>query len=199
MYTLSIETSGPYTSCVIAQDDKLKYFIISFKRFHHAEDLNLLVHKLMELENISWEDIENILVSLGPGFFTSLRVGISFVKAISIVHPIKIYGMVTLDVLAFIYNEEKVIPTLPAQKGEVFWAAYRRGKRISEYAISKVENIKEKYLDFKVYDPVRYPDARELMEFFIKNRNTLKPFDPKDLEPFYLRLPDAYLKHNPSK
>jgi len=199
MYTLSIETSGPYTSCAIAQDDQLKYFLASYKRFHHAEDINLLVDKLLKLEKIKWKDIQNVVITLGPGFFTGLRVGISFIKALSLVHQMKIYGVITLDVLAFVYGKEKVIPTLPAQKGEVFWAAYEKGKRISEYTISRMEKIKEKYPDFEVCDPVKYPDARELMEFFNQNKNALSPHNPLEIEPFYLRLPDAYLKHNPSE
>lgn len=71
-------------------------------------------------------------ISVGPGSFTGLRIGISFLKGLAVVHPKPAVCVSTLEVMATRLAEvhadaERFLPLIDARKGEVFAALYRRG------------------------------------------------------------------------
>ena len=56
------------------------------------QDLNLLIEKLMIAVDLKFSDVSLIFVSLGPGSFTGIRIGISVAKAIALCTGAKIIG-----------------------------------------------------------------------------------------------------------
>ncbi|NLW36590.1 tRNA (adenosine(37)-N6)-threonylcarbamoyltransferase complex dimerization subunit type 1 TsaB [Syntrophorhabdus aromaticivorans] len=74
------------------------------------------------------EDLSLIVVTLGPGSFTGIRVGLAFCKGLASGRDIPLLGVPTLDVLAepFSFLDGLyVCPLVDAKKGEVFLALYR--------------------------------------------------------------------------
>lgn len=74
------------------------------------------------------EDLSLIIVTLGPGSFTGIRVGLAFCKGLASGRKIPLIGVPTLDVLVspFSFLEDRYLcPLLDAKKGEVFLALYR--------------------------------------------------------------------------
>ncbi|MCL6628725.1 MAG: tRNA (adenosine(37)-N6)-threonylcarbamoyltransferase complex dimerization subunit type 1 TsaB [Armatimonadetes bacterium] len=93
-------------------------------------------------------DIDAVGISLGPGSFTGLRIGVVTAKMLAHVLGVPIAGIVTLDILAhqFDYLDESVVcPLIRVRKGEVYYAFYRvkRGavERISEYGADSIEQV----------------------------------------------------------
>jgi tRNA threonylcarbamoyladenosine biosynthesis protein TsaB len=73
------------------------------------------------------EDLSLIVVTLGPGSFTGIRVGLAFCKGLASGKKIPLIGVPTLDVLAsaFSFLEGRYLcPLIDAKKGEVFLALY---------------------------------------------------------------------------
>ncbi|OPX97940.1 MAG: tRNA threonylcarbamoyladenosine biosynthesis protein TsaB [Syntrophorhabdus sp. PtaU1.Bin002] len=96
------------------------------------------------------EDLSLIVVTLGPGSFTGIRVGLAFCKGLASGRDIPLLGVPTLDVLAepFSYLEGSyVCPLVDAKKGEIFLALYRvaRGsiERLTDYKALRPEDIPE--------------------------------------------------------
>jgi tRNA threonylcarbamoyladenosine biosynthesis protein TsaB len=97
-------------------------------------------------------DVSTVIVTLGPGSFTGIRVALAFCKGIKAGSCIPLIGLPTLDVLAFPFRSMEgyyLSPIIDAKKGEVFFCLYQAQqenlKRLTDYQAIKPEEL-SKYL-----------------------------------------------------
>lgn len=69
-------------------------------RNHHTVELAPAVDALMSRSALSPDQLKAVAVALGPGSFTSLRIGLAVAKGLSLAQKIPLIGIPTLDVLA---------------------------------------------------------------------------------------------------
>ena len=93
----------------------------------HSERLMVAIDRL--LTDASWmvRDLEGLAVSVGPGSFTGLRIGLSTVKGLALALAIPIAAVPTLDAMATLlpFAALPVCPVLDARKREVYASLYR--------------------------------------------------------------------------
>ena len=86
-------------------------------------------------------------MSLGPGLFTGMRVGVAAAKAIAQALSVPVCGLASLDILAYeVRHSPKLIcAVLDARRGEVFDAFYRTSpggiQRITDFMVEKPEHL----------------------------------------------------------
>lgn len=98
----------------------------------------------MKKKNINISNIEKILITLGPGSFTSLRVGLSIAQGISFFRKIPIIGFSSFRAMVQNTDTRNVIPLLYARKDTVYAAYYINQKNHrKEVFINRVMNLKE--------------------------------------------------------
>jgi tRNA threonylcarbamoyladenosine biosynthesis protein TsaB len=102
----------------------------------HAEDLFDHIESAMADADVSRNELSLVGVSIGPGGFTSLRVGLAAAKGLSLGLDIPIVGVSSLRVLARSIEGDDShvrVPMLNAYRGDVFAAAFTvEGRTISE-------------------------------------------------------------------
>lgn len=148
MRILALDTTTDICSIAVAEDESL----LGEYDFAHAMDLsqrlmpNIL--SLLKDSGLEVKDVQGIGVSLGPGSFTGLRIGVTTAKTLAQVLKVPIAGVVTLDLLArqFDYLPETLIcPLIKVRKGEVYYAFYQANRgsleRISEYESGPVQDL----------------------------------------------------------
>ncbi|MBP1750176.1 MAG: peptidase glycoprotease [Deltaproteobacteria bacterium] len=106
------------------------------------------VESVLAAGGITLDDVSELRVTLGPGSFTGIRVGLSFCKGIRAALGTPIRGIPTLDALAYplIKQEDSYLcPLIDARKSEVFLALYHAsGGKLSRetgYMAVKPEDI----------------------------------------------------------
>lgn len=119
----------------------------------HSRRLLGCIDWLMVQVDVGWRDIDAIGVSLGPGSFTGLRIGMATAKGLATASGVPLIGVSTLDSLASKCVTDRLIcAVLDARKKEVYAGFYRTVdggalKRISEIAafspLSLVSQINE--------------------------------------------------------
>ncbi|MBA7654927.1 tRNA threonylcarbamoyladenosine biosynthesis protein TsaB [subsurface metagenome] len=219
---LAIETSSIWTGVALAEKDKILAERSVESRSRHNEVLSGLIQGVMDQTAKDFADLSVLGVSIGPGSFTALRIGLLFAKGIAFAHSLKIVPVMTLDVLnASLEIQDDLefrLPVLDAYKGEVFTALYRGSKRVSEPVIVdpafiaslagspvhtepvrvfgpaslKYEGSLRASLGERLHmpeDPQIAPTPSALALLAYERRKDAQ--DPADLEPFYLRMPDA--------
>jgi len=150
MRILAFDTSTEISSIALAHEQGL----IGEYNLANKMDLSqrMLPNIMAMLKDCRMElsDLDAIGVSLGPGSFTGLRIGVVTAKTFAQALNIPIVGIVSLDILAhqFDYLPYKLVcPVIKVRKGEVYYAFYRTHsgglERISEYEAEPVEKLVE--------------------------------------------------------
>jgi tRNA threonylcarbamoyladenosine biosynthesis protein TsaB len=95
----------------------------------HSERLLRAIEFALGEARCSIGDVDGWAISLGPGSFTGLRIGVSTVKGLAFATGKPVAGVSTLDVLASQVSPTSylICPILDARKGEVYTAFYRYG------------------------------------------------------------------------
>lgn len=126
MLILGIDSSTEMAAIGLIDDNILIGEInLSLYRRHSEQLLPNIAHLFEELD-YSIKDLDGISVTVGPGSFTGLRIGLSIVKGFAQVLDIPVIGISTLEVLAYNYNQVKgfLIPMLDARRKRVYTALF---------------------------------------------------------------------------
>jgi tRNA threonylcarbamoyladenosine biosynthesis protein TsaB len=97
---LAVDTSTAQIGLALYDDAQVKAESLWQSHQHHTVELAPALAELLKRTDVSMSDIQALGVALGPGSFTALRVGLSFVKGLALARHIPIIGIPTLDVLA---------------------------------------------------------------------------------------------------
>lgn len=113
----------------------------------HSRRLFAAIDYLMKEAEIDWPEITGVAVSLGPGSFTGLRIGMATAKGLAAAAGKPLFGVSTLDSLAAKCITSKLICTvLDARKKEIYAAFYRcndkgQSKRITDMTVMAPEKL----------------------------------------------------------
>ncbi len=128
---LAIDTSTRARSLAILNDGRmLEAFWPPEQGEMQAEDLATSLRQLLREAGLAPGDLELVAVTLGPGSFTGVKVGLASAKALAYALGCPLKGVGTLDVLAEgaigrrAPEPAAVLALLDAKRGEVFGAAY---------------------------------------------------------------------------
>ncbi len=129
---LLIETSTEVCSAALSHEGELLVQYIDDKGMNHATALAPYVDRCMEELHKKDLTLDAVAVSLGPGSYTGLRIGLSLAKGISFGLNIPLIGISTLEIMAVkamfrnmnFTGEEILVPMLDARRMEVYTAAY---------------------------------------------------------------------------
>lgn len=126
MTILAIDTATLVSSVAIATQDTLVAELTIQTRKTHSERLMPHIASLLSMAEMSQTSLKAVAVSIGPGSFTGLRIGLATAKALSYALQIPLIGVPTLAALAFACPAPGVLlaPMLDAQKGNVYLGLY---------------------------------------------------------------------------
>ena len=148
MHILALDTTTEICSIALAADERL----LGEYNFAHLMDLSQRlmpnIVSLLKDSGLEVKDVQGIGVSLGPGSFTGLRIGITTAKTLAQVLKVPIAAVVTLDLLAYQFDylpETLICPLIKVRKGEVYYAFYRANRgsleRITEYESGTIQDV----------------------------------------------------------
>ncbi len=129
MVVLALDTATERLALALRRDDRtLAELHLDLGR-KHAEKILVGLDGLLADVDVRPRDLDGIAVSLGPGSFTGLRIGLAFAKGMAMATGALLVGVPTLTVLA--RGAEPwigpVVACLDARRGEVYYAAYNLG------------------------------------------------------------------------
>ncbi len=143
MLVLGIETSTPQTSVAIGSEQGVVASAMVSRGATHNEFLLPAVRFCLDEATLGFRNLGGIAVSLGPGLYTGMRVGVSTAKALAQALSIPIVGMASLDLVAYEvrYTAKTICAVLDARRNEVFHAFYRSSpggiQRMTPYRVEK--------------------------------------------------------------
>jgi len=132
---LAIDAATLVSSVAIATEDTLVAELTIQTRKTHSERLMPYISSLLTMAETEKKNLKAVAVSIGPGSFTGLRIGLATAKALAYALKIPLIGVPTLTALAFACPSPGALlaPMLDAQKGNVYFGLYEwNGKTMIE-------------------------------------------------------------------
>ena len=186
----------------------------------HTASLPALVDRVLADAGVTIGDVEGLAVSIGPGSFTGLRIGLALAKGIAFAGGLPLVGVPTLEALAHVADAapgESICAALDARKREVYAALFVATEAAPRRVSTDVALAPEALAARLTPSCVLVGDAGEVYGEVLGARATLRPFathhprggviarlgaariaagegaNPGPLEPTYVRAPDAEL------
>ena len=141
---LSIDTSTSNAGVALSNQDQIFISETWHSTSSHTAELMPAVSSLLAQTSISLGDLEGICIAAGPGGFSSLRVGMSVAKGISIASSTPIASIGTLDLEAFRHlgNGMAVCAIIPSGRSDVAYALFNKNsERVVEDSITSPEEL----------------------------------------------------------
>lgn len=155
MLVLAIDTSTKVGTVALYSEEKGvlgEIFINSTT--NHSETIMSCVDTLFKITKISITEVEKVAVSVGPGSFTGIRIGVGVAKGLAYSLKKPIVGVNELDVIASLSGEildenSNIISLIDARKGRVYYCVYiqENGQltKVTQYLDGELEELLEKY------------------------------------------------------
>jgi len=203
---LCIETATQVCSVALSVDGKLSGLKETNEKHLHSRVLTTFVTELVKENNISLRDLDAVAISMGPGSYTGLRIGVSTAKGLCYSLDIPLIAINTLESMAMgmmevsdydLRKNDLYCPMIDARRMEVYTAFFTPdGKEFRETKAEIIdENSYQEYLDnrkmlffgdgaAKCKDVLTNPNAL-FNESFIPSakhmaNSVLQKFDKKD-------------------
>ncbi len=149
MKFLAIETSTRQLGVALIDEERLVASYELLAHYPHAAELPAAVNRVLQTAAANWKDLEALVVDIGPGSFTGLRIGLAFVKAIAFATGKPVVGVSSLDVLAagLPWAALPVCALLDARQQNLYAALYAvkdgEAVRQSEYLLAPADEALE--------------------------------------------------------
>ncbi len=147
MQILALDSATNVASVAVLNSQKILAEFNLNTRKTHSERLMPMVSQVLDYAELTLEAIDGFVISIGPGSFTGLRIGLATMKSLAFFTEKPLVGVTTLDGLAANCKgtEALICPVLQARKNELYSALYINGiggqERISDYLAISPEKL----------------------------------------------------------
>ncbi|WP_424891482.1 tRNA (adenosine(37)-N6)-threonylcarbamoyltransferase complex dimerization subunit type 1 TsaB [Streptomyces sp. XH2] len=215
MLLLALDTATPAVTVALHDGDKVVAEARQVDARRHGELLLPSVDRVLREAGHKLDAVTDIVVGVGPGPYTGLRVGIVTAATFGAALGVPVRGLCSLDGIAYAAGqaglEGEFVVATDARRKEVYWARYADARtRVTEPAVDRPADLTEKLAGLTVVGAgaVLYPDAftdvradlpehqsaGALASLAAERLRTGGEFLPD--QPLYLRRPDAQVPAN---
>lgn len=140
MIVLGIDTCLGACSAAVLDGDRVLAAVVEPMWRGHQERLASLVSETMAEAGVAFPDLQRVGATVGPGSFSGLRVGVAFVKGLSVALDIPVVGVGALEAFAF-ETPGRSLVVADARRGQVYWQAFQDGAPLTSPAVSPLEDL----------------------------------------------------------
>ncbi len=165
MLTFAITTTTKLAGLSLYENDKLLGEMHVEMAKTHSTTILEQIDSLLKWTGKRLDEIENVIVSIGPGSFTGVRIAISVVKGLFFGRNVNFYEVNELDALGFqayynlkmnLENSEnvKIYSLIDSRKEKIYCAGYEisnendenKLKLVKNYEVTKLDNVIEEII-----------------------------------------------------
>lgn len=221
MVLLALDTAQGALSAALVRGEDILAHHFELRTRGHAEELTGLVARLLDEARLTPADLSALAVTVGPGTFTGLRVGLATARGFALARGLPLVGVTTLEAIAFpvaAKPHEVIAASFDARRDELYLQAFDEDHRaLTEPLLVNVADaaaqlsgtsfvlvgtgseilagqLKTRGASFRLSDAPAQPDALTVARI-AQSRITAEGAEKfaKAPEPLYLRAPDAKL------
>ena len=144
MNFISIETITNICSLSLFENKKYIDTIESTDDLLHTKNLPLLFNELINKNNFSLSKLDFIAISIGPGSYTGIKVGVNFSKGLGYALNIPLVPVNSLDSInQCIDKKGKYYIALHSHKDYIYYQEFKNGIALSSQSCDRINELKE--------------------------------------------------------
>ena len=151
MISLYIDTSTKHLCIGVAKDYEVIYKLQEVAVQKQSELTIPYLQKALNVVNLTLNDIDEVNVTIGPGSFTGIRIGMCVAKVLASMRNIPLKAISSLNAYASL---GKKIVILDAKAKRVYLGIYNNNANVIDECVVEIETLKEMLNDYKDYDVV---------------------------------------------
>lgn len=158
---------------------------------NHSVTIMPLIDQLLKKQSLTLRMIEGVLVGVGPGSYTGVRIGVAIAKMIGYLNPVEIYTFSSLALLATVSESNDILAYIDARRGNAFLASFSQNKGLLKVL---QEDCLVNFDEYRKSLKTSFNEVLEGMPNIIKliNSNLItKVEDVHALVPNYLQITEA--------
>ncbi len=191
--TLLLDSSGNYLNVALAIDNKIVKEI-SYECFHKQSEMMVPeIENILNEYNLEAKDINEVIVTIGPGSYTGLRIALTIAKIIGYALNIPIYTLSSLEILE--KKGETSICLINARSKRSYIGIYKDGEVIKEDGVitnEELETLINEHKDYSLCGDLDYLDKEGYKADIFENMLRLK--NESNLVKDIMSLKAVYLK-----
>ncbi len=166
MKILSLDASTMTAGVAVIENNEILGEIAIHSKVTHSQKLMVIVDQLLHNLNMTIDTFDAIAVSVGPGSFTGVRIGMATAMGLSRAHNIGLIGVSSLEGL--VHNatdfDGTIIPLQDARRSQVYTALFKNHERVTEDMAISVDELINQIKELN--EPVLLigPDAGKFIE-----------------------------------
>ena len=178
MNILAFDTSTEKFSISILKNNKIVLNLSKILNKTYSKFLISILKKSLEKSNLDIKKINCILISLGPGSFTGIRIGIAAAKGLGMPHKINISGYNNMDILVNSVDKKikkNVITIIKSKKNDYYFQVFNTKKEpLTKTSFFSIYNLPKLFFNKNVVfsgdldlDLIKEIKKRKKNEFFL--------------------------------
>ena len=193
MVSVILDSSNSYLSVAIANDDTI-IDQISYEAWQRQSELMIPeLDKLLKRNNVTRQDINKVIVSIGPGSYTGVRIALSIAKVMVLALNVPLYAISSLHAMKD--NDNPSICIINARSARSYVGVYKGSEVIVQDQIMTNEqllNYIEVHKDYKLIGDISYlgleGENKDILNGLFELSKVLSPVkDTLGLTPVYLK------------
>jgi tRNA threonylcarbamoyladenosine biosynthesis protein TsaB len=166
MKILSLDASTMTAGVAVIENNEILGEITIHSKVTHSQKLMVIVDQLLKNLNTTIDTFDAIAVSIGPGSFTGVRIGMATAMGLSRAHNIGLIGVSSLEGL--IHNATSfdgyIVPVQDARRNQVYTALFKNHERVTEDLAISVDELIQKLNELNQAVLLIGPDACKFVE-----------------------------------
>ncbi len=143
MLVLALDTSANFVSVALLNEDKVFSFVEQDMERGQAEALIPLIQRILSNARFEMKDVQAVAVTVGPGSFTGVRIGLACARALGLALDIPVYGVTCFEVWSYHLGRScKVV--LDSKRDDFYVQSFNAdGNATDAPAVLSAEQLKE--------------------------------------------------------
>lgn len=187
---LAIDTATKYIYLSLVVDDQEVASIYERGDNDHSVTIMPYLKEILDKENLSLKAIDEVIVGIGPGSYTGVRIGVTVAKMIAYLNQIKLTTISSLALMASVSDSDYILPLIDARRGNGFMALFSFQDQLTYVKEDTLQNIES----FKKAIDVNYQvveEGKPNIGRIIQSNLCKQVTDVHDLVPNYLQVTEA--------
>jgi len=158
---------------------------------NHSVTIMPLIDQLLRKQSLNLRMIQGIMVGIGPGSYTGVRIGVAIAKMIGYLNPIKIYSFSSLALLATVSDASNILAYIDARRGNAFLSTYiQKDEKLTVNQEDTLVNLEEYKKSLSANHEAVFEGMPNILKL-IKSELFTQVEDIHALVPNYLQITEA--------